>query len=302
MKISAFTYVRNGKTFGYPFIESIKSLLPIVDEYIVVVGDSTDGTREAVEKIGDDKIKIVDTIWDDNLRKGGKVFAQQANIGLDSASVDSDWLFHLQADEVIHENDFPVILKSLEENLNNNKVDGFLLKFINFFGDFNHYCPSRRFHQREIRIIRNDPSIRSYRDSMGFRKFHTPELINEKGTKLLVKQMDATVYHYSWSKTPTTQKAKNIEFGKRYHATDDFIKDFEAVHGDAYDYREYDYLKVFTGTHPKAVQQVVAAQDWEFIYDPSKNNMTTKEKIMKFLEMLTGKQFFIYKNYKLLKG
>jgi len=302
MKISAFTYVRNGKTFGYPFIESIKSLLPIVDEYIVVVGDSTDGTREAVEKIGDDKIKIVDTIWDDNLRKGGKVFAQQANIGLDSTCVDSDWLFHLQADEVIHEKDFAIILQNLEKNLSNKKVDGFLLRFVNFFGDFNHYCPSRRFHQREIRIIRNDRSIRSYKDSMGFRKFHTPELINEKGTKLLVKQIEATVYHYSWSKAPKTQKAKNIEFGKRYHPTDDFIKDFEAVHGEAYDYREYDYLKVFTGTHPAAIQQVVAAQDWEFIYDPSRNNMTRKEKIMKFLEMLTGKQFFIYKNYKFLKG
>jgi glycosyltransferase involved in cell wall biosynthesis len=302
MKISAFTYVRNGKTFGYPFIESIKSLLPIVDEYIVVVGDSTDGTREAVEKIGDDKIKIVDTIWDDNLRKGGKVFAQQANIGLDSTCVDSDWLFHLQADEVIHEKDFPIILQSLEQNLSNKKVDGFLLKFINFFGDFNHYCPSRRFHQREIRIIRNDRSIRSYKDSMGFRKFHIPELVNEKGTKLLVKQIEATVYHYSWSKAPKTQKAKNIEFGKRYHPTDDFIKDFEAVHGEVYDYREYDYLKLFTGTHPAAIQQVVEAQDWEFIYDPARNNMTRKEKIMKFLEMLTGKQFFIYKNYKFLKG
>ena len=301
MKISAFTYVRNGKTFGYPFIESIKSLLPIVDEYIVVVGDSSDGTREAVENIGDDKIKIVDTIWDDNLRKDGKVFAQQANIGLDNTSIESDWLFHLQADEVIHEKDYPIILQNLEQNLSNKKVDGFLLRFINFFGDFNHYCPSRRFHQREIRIIRNDRSIRSYKDSMGFRKFHNPELVNEKGTKLLVKQIEAAVYHYSWSKAPKTQKAKNIEFSKRYHPTDDFIKDFDAVHGEAYDYHQYDYLKVFTGSHPAAIQQVVAAQDWEFIYDPSRNNMTRKEKIMKFLEMLTGKQFFIYKNYKVKK-
>ena len=302
MKISAFTYVRNGNTFGYPFIESIKSLLPIVDEYIVVVGDSTDGTREAVEQIGDSKITIVDTIWDDTLRKGGKVFAQQANIGLDSASGESDWLFHLQADEVIHEKDLPIIQQTLEENLNNKKVDGFLLKFINFFGDFNHYCPSRRFHQREIRVIRNDRSIRSYKDSMGFRKFVAPQQINEKGTKLLVKQMEATVYHYSWAKPPKKQKEKNIEFGKKYHPTDDFIKDFEALHGDAYDYREYDYLNVFTGTHPAAIQQVVKAQDWEFSYDPSKNNMSRKEKIMKWLEMLTGKQFFIYKNYKVLKG
>ena len=74
------------------------------------------------------------------------------------------------------------------------------------------------------------------------------------------------------------------------------------MHGDAYDYHQYDYLKVFTGTHPAAIQQVVAAQDWKFNYDPSRNNMNRKEKIMKFLEMLTGKQFFIYKNYKVIKG
>jgi glycosyltransferase involved in cell wall biosynthesis len=302
MKISAFTYVRNGNTFGYPFIESIKSLLPIVDEYIVVVGDSTDGTREAVEQIRDSKITIVDTIWDDALRMGGKVFAQQANIGLDSTSGESDWLFHLQADEVIHENDLPIIQKALEQNLHNVKAEGFLLKFINFFGDFNHYCPSRRFHQREIRIIRNDRSIRSYRDSMGFRKFSDPQQPNEKGKKLRVIQIEATVYHYSWSKTPKKQKAKNIEFGKKYHSTDDFIKGFEARHGDAYDYREYDYLNEFTGTHPAAIQQVVMAQDWEFTYDPSRNNMTRKEKIMRFLEKVTGKQFFIYKNYKVLRG
>ena len=49
MKVSAFTYVRNGFTIDYPFLEAIKSVLPVVDEFIVVIGDSNDGTREAVE-------------------------------------------------------------------------------------------------------------------------------------------------------------------------------------------------------------------------------------------------------------
>lgn len=301
MKISAFTYVRNGITLGYPFIESIKSLLPLVDEYIAVVGDSTDGTREAIAAMGEKKIKIVDTIWDEDMRKGGEIFAQQANIGFDSVSKGSDWLFHLQADEIIHEDDLNIIKLSLQENINKKKVDGFLLKFINFFGDYDHYSPSRRFHQREIRIVRNDPHIRSYKDSMGFRKFDNTQDPNEKGTKLWVKQMEATVYHYSWVKPPKIQKAKHIEFIKRYNPTDDFIKGLEEEYGDGYHYRGFDYLNKFTGTHPAVMLHEVASKDWAFKYDPAKNNMKFKEKIMKLAEDLTGRQFFIYKNYKLLK-
>ncbi len=300
MKISAFTYVRNGNTLGYPFIESIKSLLPLVDEYIAVVGDSTDGTREAIAAICDKKIKIVDTIWDDDMRKGGKIFAQQADIGFDSASKGSDWLFHLQADEIIHEDDLEIIKQSLQENINNKKVDGFLLKFINFFGDYDHYCPSRRFHQREIRIVRNNPHIRSYKDSMGFRKFDNTQDANEKGTKLWVKQMEATVYHYSWVKPPKKQKAKHIEFIKRYQPTDGFLTALEEEYGDGYHYRDFDYLNKFSGTHPAVMRHEVASKDWVFKYDPAKNNMKFKEKIMKLAEDLTGRQFFIYKNYKLL--
>ena len=302
MFISAFTYVRNGFTFGYPFIESIKSLLPLVDEYIIVIGDSNDGTREAVVALHDHKIKIIDTIWSDELRKGGKIFALQANIGLTHTNKNADWLFHLQADEVIHQNDFTAIKKAMAENIDNKKVDGFLLKFINFFGDYDHYGPSRRFHQREIRIIRNDPHIRSFGDSMGFRKFINPADANEKGTKLLVKQIDATVYHYSWARPPKKQKAKHIEFSRRYEQTYDFEKEYEVKYGDQYDYRDFDYLKKFTGTHPDVMLQVVQAKDWNFKYDPRKNDMNFKEKLMKFLETVTGKQFFIYKNYKVLKN
>jgi hypothetical protein len=40
-------------------LASIKSILPIVDEFIVVVCDSEDGTLELVKTINDSKIKIV---------------------------------------------------------------------------------------------------------------------------------------------------------------------------------------------------------------------------------------------------
>ena len=242
MKIGAFTYVRNGNTFGYPFIESIKSLLPLVNEYVVVIGDSTDGTREAVEAISDSKIKIIDTIDD-------------------------------------------------------KKIEGFLLKFLNFFGDYKYYCPSRRYHQKEIRIVRNTPAIRSYKDSMGFRKFTSLQNSTEKGTKLFVKQIDATVYHYSYVRPPKKQNAKHIEFAKKYNTSDDFIQIYKAKYGEEYTYMDYDYLNEFFGTHPAVMNEVIKAKDWKFNYDPNINNMTFKEKFMKLVEDITGKQFFIYKNY-----
>ena len=297
MKIGAFTYVRNGNTFGYPFIESIKSILPLVDEYIVVIGDSTDDTRAAVEAIGDSKIKIIDTIWDDTLRVGGKIFAQQTNIGIDNLSKDNDWLFHLQADEVIHEKDIDIIRQNLLDAIEDKNIEGFLLKFLNFFGDYNYYCPSRRYHQKEIRIIRNNPAIRSYKDSMGFRKFTSLHNATEKGTKLFVKQIDATVYHYSYVKPPKKQNAKHIEFAKKYNTSDDFIEIYKAKYGEEYTYMDYDYLNKFFGTHPAVMDAVIKAKDWKFNYDPNINNMSFKEKFMKLVEDITGKQFFIYKNY-----
>ncbi|MBK7882409.1 MAG: glycosyltransferase family 2 protein [Chitinophagaceae bacterium] len=251
MKVSAFTYVRNGFNFDYPFLQSIQSVLPVVDEFIVVVGDSFDETRDSILALNDVKIKIVDTVWDEQMRAGGYIFAQQANIGLDNVSKDADWVFHIQADEVIHEKDYPTITKAMKDNLADKSVDGFLFNFLNFFGDYRHYAPSRRYHQKEIRVVRNNPNIRSYRDSQGFRIFNDPaNAVNEKGKKLMVKKIDATVYHYSYVKRPETQFKKHVEFGNRWEPNDDWIEEMIRIHPDGFDYSKIDYLKLFKGTHP----------------------------------------------------
>lgn len=299
MKVAGFTYVRNGFHFDYPFLESIQSVLPIVDEFIAVVGDSHDGTREAIKALNNEKVKIVDTVWDEQMRTGGYIFAQQANIGLDNISKDADWIISIQADEVIHEKDYELIRKAMQNEIENKTVDGFLFDFINFFGDYEHYAPSRRYHQKEIRIIRNDPRIRSYKDSQGFRRFNDPvNAAHEKGEKLHVKKIDAAVYHYSYVKKPQTQLQKHIEFGNRWQPDDKWIEDFKTQNKDGYNYNSIDYLKKFRGTHPAIMRPKIGKQDWVFNYDPAVNNMTVKEKILKLIEDITGKQVFIYKNYK----
>ncbi|MEP7258512.1 MAG: glycosyltransferase [Flavitalea sp.] len=299
MKVSGYTYVRNGLQYDYPFREAIRSIINICDEFIVVVGDSTDGTREAIEAMNDPRIKIVDSVWD-NKNMGGRRYALQANIGLDHVS--GDWAFHIQADEVVHEQDLPILLTAMKKYLNEPRVEGFLLQFINFFGDYRHWGPSRRYHQHEIRITRNDPHVRSYRDSQGFRIFNNPaNQWNEKGRKLNVIPLNTRVFHYSYARNPYLQRKRQIEFEKGYHDEKIVDERFAAIKDDAYDYRNIDYLKKFKGSHPSVMHPRIARQDWEFNYDPSINNMTIKEKFMKWLEDLTGKQFFIYRNYKAIK-
>src|ERR1700733_4753699 len=109
MKIVGFTIVRKAIKLDYPILESLASLLPLCDEVIVSVGKSEDDTLNLIKGIPTDKIKIVESVWDDSLRKGGVLLAIETNKALDAVPADADWLFYLQADEVLHENDCEAI-------------------------------------------------------------------------------------------------------------------------------------------------------------------------------------------------
>ncbi len=79
MFVSGFTFIRNAVRYDYPILEAIRSILPLCDEVVVAVGRSEDGTRELIEGLGDPRIRIIDTEWDDSLREGGRVLAVETN-------------------------------------------------------------------------------------------------------------------------------------------------------------------------------------------------------------------------------
>ena len=195
--ISGFTYIRNGFTFGYPFLESMQCILPLVDELVIAVGNSTDGTREAVAALHPTKIKIIDTVWDDNLREGGKIFAQQANIALDNCK--GKWAFHIQADELIHEQDYDKLKQAIAAANKDENIEGIVFDFLNFYGGYHHIGATRKWHRNEVRIIRNLPQIRSYRDSQGFRIYDSVEQWKNgaKGRSLKVLYAPIYCFHYS---------------------------------------------------------------------------------------------------------
>lgn len=293
MKIEGFTYVRNGLKMGYPFIASIQSLLPIVSKLIVVLGDSDDGSREAIENLKNEKIVIVDNVWkQDDIDPGG-IFREQSNIGVDHLS--GDWAIHLQADEVLKDSDHIEILKYIKIADEMDDVDGLLFPFNHFWGDFKYVRNTRRTHAFEIRAFKNHRNVRSYKDSQGFRKFD-PSLPEHKGDKLLVLKTDIPIYHYPYTRNPKLINKKAEKF-RRYLYQKDPLD--ESASKTDFDFNEVDRLDVFEGDHPIYMNDIIAKQDWVFEYDPSRSNMRLKDKLLYPLEKFCGIRLFEYRNYKL---
>ena len=288
MQISGFTFVRNAIQYDYPVVESIMSILPVVDEFIVSVGNSDDQTLSLIQSISSPKIKIVESTWDDSLRSGGRVLAVETDKAFSHVSENSDWAFYLQADEVVHEKYHQTILKAANQYKDQLKVEGLLFNYLHFYGTYDYVGDTRRWYDKEIRIIRNDKSIRSYRDAQGFRK-------NDR--KLQVKQIDASIYHYGWVKHPELQQHKRENFGKLWSDAEQTESDKQKQ--DLFNYvNDADSLVKFTGTHPQTMHQRIKDKNWQINFDLAKKKLSFKDWLLYKIEKLTGKRLFNYKNYR----
>ena len=287
MKVAGFTFIRNAIKYDYPIFEAITSILPICDEFIVALGSSEDETEQLILSIGSPKIKIVHTVWDESLREGGKVLAVETDKAMDAISNDVDWCFYIQGDEVVHEKYLPVIYDGMQKYAANPSVEGLLFKYEHFFGSYEYVGDSPSWYRREIRIVRKDAHIRSYKDAQGFRK---------SGRKLFVKQIEAYMYHYGWVKNPYYQVEKAKSFSKYWH--NDQWMESKTPELELFDYSEVDSLKLFTGTHPQAMLPRINSQNWKFKFDFKNKKLSFKNKFKAVVEQLTGWRIGEYKNYK----
>lgn len=291
MKVSGFTIIRNAEKFDYPVKESILSVLPLVDEFVVSIGQSDDNTEQIIRSIASDKLKIVHSIWDDNLREGGKLLSIETNKAKVQISPDADWCFYIQSDEVVHENDFDKIYSSMQKNLKNDKVEGLLFRYHHFFGNYDYVAVSRKWYRHEIRIIRNRSDIVSYKDAQGFRKTNNQ--------KLKVIDTGAYIYHYGWVRHPFAQLEKQKHFHKLWHDDDWLQKNLDEK--KILNYEVNDLLEKFEGTHPSVMKERIKLYNWHFDYDKNKVKLSLKEKLLHQLESLTGWRIGEYKNFILLK-
>lgn len=291
MFVSGFTFIRNAEKFDYPIREAILSLLPLVDELIVLVGKSEDSTRTIIEQISSPKIKIFDSIWDESLREGGKVLAVETQKAKNLVNPNADWLICIQADECFHEDDYPAIRKAMNDNLNNKLVDGLLFSYTHFYGDYSLVASGRRWYKNEIRVIRNNPEIVPYKDSQGFRF--------KNGKKLKVKKANARIHHYSWVKPADKQQDKQKYFHSLWH-DDEWLKKHVGNQAE-FDYSKIDVLETFKGTHPAVYKNRVEEYTIPSGLKPGVHIKQFHKKVLYFIEKILGRKIGEHKNYILLK-
>jgi len=312
MTISGFCMVRNATKLYYPVKESIQSVLPVVDEFIVALGngDTDDHTLSEIEQIQSDKIKIIHTNWDLEKYPDGGEYAHQTDIAKNACS--GDWLFYIQSDEVVHEKYLPVIKKRCTELLNDKEVEGLLFNYRHFWGDYSHYIVSHAWYPKEIRIIRNDPDIHSWRDAQSFRRipaFDGKSYFQKENThKLKCAAVDAWIYHYGWVRPPHLMQKKRKSMVTDLHGQDASAAYFKHRE-EIFDYGNMSKLRLFTESHPAVMKSFIDKFNWHDKLHSTRNSKQDhqharfKYRLLTFLEQnfLGGTQIGGFKNYSLLK-
>jgi hypothetical protein len=288
MKVAGFSFIRNAVKYDYPVVEAILSILPLCDEFVVAAGKSDDNTLELIRSINSPKIRIIETVWDDSLHKGGAALAQETDKAFHAVSDDVDWAFYIQGDECLHEQYHAVVREEMLRWKDDCRVDGLLFRYKHFYGSYDYVGVAPWWYRNEIRIIRKNNGIYSYRDAQGFRK--------DDNKKLNVKPINAFIYHYGWVRHPSKMQKKLNSFAQLYHENTDSI-----AKADEFDYSNIDALDRFDGTHPKVMEERIKRINWQFDHDITKRNLSFKYRFKMFVERLTGYRIFEYRNYKVIR-
>ena len=289
MKVSGFTIVRNAIKYGYPVVESIKSILPLCYQMVVAIGNSEDDTLSLIRNIDSGKIVIIETVWDNTINDGGRVLAIETNKAFDAIKDDFDWCFYIQADEVVHEKFHAIIGSEMEKWIDHPEVEGLLFNYLHFWGTFDYLGVGREWYRREIRVIRNDKRIRSYRDAQGFR-------IENK--KLNVKHIEASIYHYGWVRPPEIVKSKMRNFNAFYYSGEKLEEKLDKL--TDFDYSAISAVSLFHGTHPKVMQDLMNRLNWHVQIDERKIKFSLKDYLLFWFEKKFGYRLFEYKNYRII--
>ncbi len=289
MFVSGFTIARNVVKADYPIKEAVYSILPLCDEMVIAVGKSDDDTLNYIKSFDSPKIKIIETVWDDSLREGGKVLAIETNKAMDAINPNADWCFYIQADECLHEQFLKPLKSLMLKYKDDQSIDGLLFNYTHFYGSYDYVADSRHWYRKEIRIIRNNPQIRSFKDAQGFRK-------NDQ--KLKVKETGASIYHYGWVKHPKQQLEKLKQARKLWHSDEFLEKEYADI--NEYDFSNVDSLSLFTGTHPQVIQERIQKKNWKFEYDIKIKNLGFKKSVLYFIEKISGWRVGENKNYKII--
>jgi len=291
MKVSGFTFLRNGQRLGYPFVASIRSILSLVEEFVIALGPCNDDTEKMLRAIGDPKIRIIPTTWNENLRSDysvkGFVYGQQKSIALFNCT--GDWAFYLEADEVLHENDLPKIRAAMEKHLGDERVEALAFDYLHFYGNKNTIAWSPGWYRSEVRIIRN--TIPAWSSEALFFNVVTG---HKKSRYPRAAHTGVTIYHYGWVRSEAQMNLKSASVLKFWNNRTLAPVNYSQTDAAA--------LQLFSGTHPQVVQDWLPAAEGIFPTDPNYQPTARerKHRRMLWLEKRLGLQFS-KKHYRLIR-
>lgn len=277
--ISGFSFIRNGVSLGFPFIESIRSLLPLVDEFVIAVGKSQDDTLARIQALNEPRIRIIETVWNEHMADRGFVYAQQKMLAQYACT--GEWAFYLEGDEVVHEAELPAIRAAVDRHHDNPAVEALVFDYLHFYGTPGLISVSPGWYRRECRLIRN--TIRSYAPDGQYwlvtSRHKRPR--NPQGALA-----NAHIYHYGWVRRVEQMQAK----------ADQVAKYWKGTVASKVNYADFDPQAVapFTGTHPAVMADWIAHEATQSLTFNPDYKLTPKERkyrLSRRIEQLTGLDF-----------
>ena len=249
--MSGFSIVRGARECDYPVVESVRSLLPLVEEMIILVHRGDDPTRETLSALHDPRLLLVEADWDAGVRRRGLVLSRLTNLAL--ARCRCAWAFYLQADEVVHEDDHDAIRAALARWNGRPRVDALTFRYLHFEGSFGRVNPVR--YRRQCRLVRNDGRLESVRDAAGFGR--------RDGGRLATRSSGARIFHYGWALAPEALKAKALALARLYHDDAEVVRRVGAMRAE--DLARPDLAFRWTGRHPAVMAERIGRQRWDVL-------------------------------------
>jgi hypothetical protein len=286
--LSAFTIVRNAVRLNFPILATICSVLGVSDEVVVNVGKSDDETRDVIESIGDSRIRIIEHVWD--MRNGDETLARETQRALDACR--GSWGIYIQADEVLHERGAAILKDTVAACDDDPRVEGLLVRYRHFYGDFDHVATNRRWYRREVRCVRLGTGIHPYQGAQGFR-------VGTESRKIRARLTDAQMFHYGWARPAATLREK-LRITKEMYPWAARRLDRELARGTL---AWIPLLRPFHGSHPAVAREWIAAnalephpaiEPWHF--QPAHVWLYASD----LVERLTGARLFEFRNYTLV--
>jgi len=184
MTITGIFTIRNAIKTGYPFLESILSVLPITDEFLISDGGSTDGTFNSfikLKKTFPQKVKI--NQFQDKTSKRWECIDKHINYLISKAR--GEWIFEIQGDELFHEKDIIKMKNIIEKSDEYNSI-------LQPRWDTNWDLNSAYTLYNTVRCFRNQPGVTSLQGGDYF-------VLDSSYEKLLkpILFLDIPFYHFN---------------------------------------------------------------------------------------------------------